>query len=107
MNRRRFLAAAASATAAATFSSACRSNRSGRAMTRATDRPIGANDDIRVAVVGFHLQGRSHIRAYQSMPGVRLVALCDVDDAVLQAGAADLAKNKVNAKTYRDIRALL
>ncbi len=102
MNRRQFLAVSA-AGAAASAVSACRSSRS----SSATTRPIGANGDIRVAVVGFNQQGKSHIRAYQAMPGVRLVALCDVDESVLQTEADALSKENINVRTYRDIRALL
>jgi predicted dehydrogenase len=67
----------------------------------------GANGDIRVAVVGFNGRGGNHISAYQKMPGVRLVALCDVDQKVLDKGAASLKKNGIEVQTYRDIRKLL
>lgn len=106
MNRRQFLTTTG-ATAASMLLSACESSRSQRATSNATTRPVGANDDIRVAVVGFHSHGKSHIRAYKNMPGVRLVALCDVDEAVLHTQANLLAKDNVRVKTYRDIRALL
>ncbi|MEK7993962.1 MAG: hypothetical protein AAB403_09190, partial [Planctomycetota bacterium] len=42
-------------------------------------RVLGANNDIRVAVVGFNSQGSNHIKYFSKLPGVRLVALCDVD----------------------------
>ena len=32
----------------------------------------GANDDIRVAVVGFRGHGRTHINAYLKIPGVQI-----------------------------------
>src|SRR5258708_2039581 len=44
---------------------------------------IGANDDIRIAVVGFNGRGKNHIDSYLKLQGVRIVALCDVDEAVL------------------------
>ena len=106
MNRRQFLTTTAAAGAAAVLS-ACNGGRAPNSVSSATTRPVGANDDIRVAVVGFHSHGKSHIRAYQKMPGVRLVALCDVDERVLQTQADLLAKDNVRVKTYRDIRALL
>jgi hypothetical protein len=46
-------------------------------------RVIGANDDVRVAVIGFNGQGQYHIRNLQNVPGVRIVALCDTDEKVL------------------------
>jgi predicted dehydrogenase len=44
---------------------------------------IGANDDIRIAVVGFNGRGKNHIDSYRALKGVRIVALCDADEAVL------------------------
>jgi predicted dehydrogenase len=68
--------------------------------------PTGANSEIRVAVIGFNAHGKSHIRAFKSMPGVRLVGLCDVDDEVLRAQAAELDREGIKVKTWRDMRAV-
>src|SRR5438045_2931910 len=46
----------------------------------------GSNEDIRVAVVGFNSRGGAHIDGYRRLQGVRLVALCDADTKVLDAG---------------------
>ena len=46
-------------------------------------RVLGANDDIRVAVVGFKSQGSNHIKYFSKIPGVRVVALCDADTAFI------------------------
>ena len=46
-------------------------------------RALGANDDIRVAVVGFRGQGGLHLRMLRELSGVRVVAVCDVDQGVL------------------------
>ena len=46
-------------------------------------RVLGANDDLRVAVVGFNSQGRTHLQALRGLAGVRVTALCDCDRAVL------------------------
>ena len=68
----------------------------------------GANDDIRVAVVGFHGQGGSHIERFVKMDGVRLVALCDVDGRVLDRKAESLAKeHSIKVEKYTDVRKLL
>ena len=40
----------------------------------------GANDRINVAVVGIRGQGQAHIKAYQELENVNVVALCDVDE---------------------------
>ncbi len=67
----------------------------------------GANNDVRVAVVGFNSMGKSHINAYRKMPGVRIVALCDVDTRVLDWGKQDFAKRNEKVGTYIDYRKLL
>jgi len=67
----------------------------------------GANSDIRIAVVGFNGRGQSHIKAYSSLKGVRIVALCDVDSNVLDKGVAQLAKANNQVKPFKDIRKLL
>ncbi len=64
----------------------------------------GANDDIRVAVIGFHGQGGSHISSLQRARGVRITALCDCDKEVLEGGAK---KFEGKVETYTDIRQLL
>ncbi len=67
----------------------------------------GANDDIRVAVVGIRGHGRSHIRNYQRLAGVRVVALCDADRAVLTNGVRDLDRQGVKVAAHTDLRKLL
>lgn len=67
-------------------------------------RAQGANDDIRVAVIGFRSQGSGHIGTLNKMKGVRLVALCDVDQQVLDKKATELGGE---IQKYTDIRKLL
>lgn len=67
----------------------------------------GANGDIRVAVVGFNSRGKSHIEGFRSLKGVRVVALCDVDQQVLDQAAAKLKADNTPVATYPDIRKLL
>ncbi|HEX2973946.1 MAG TPA: Gfo/Idh/MocA family oxidoreductase [Tepidisphaeraceae bacterium] len=70
-------------------------------------RAAGANDDIRVAVVGINGRGGDHINAFSKIPGVRVVALCDADQAVLDRRTAELDKKGIKATGYLDIRQLL
>ncbi len=70
-------------------------------------RVLGANDDIRVAVVGFRGQGGLHLRLLRELPGVRVVAVCDVDQSVLDREAARSSKNGEELATYTDVRKLL
>jgi predicted dehydrogenase len=45
----------------------------------ATSRVLGANNDIRVAVIGLGNKGGQHVKVFRSMRGCRVTALCDVD----------------------------
>jgi predicted dehydrogenase len=67
----------------------------------------GANSDVRVAVVGLNGRGRNHLSSLAKIAGVRVVAICDVDIAVLDRAAANLAKDGVTVKKFTDVRALL
>ncbi len=42
-------------------------------------RVLGANDRIRVAVVGLRGRGWDHVRGYKPIPGVEVAYFCDVD----------------------------
>jgi predicted dehydrogenase len=66
-------------------------------------------DTINVAVIGFGGRGGSHISGYrgQSKDGVRVAALCDVDQKVLSKGIAGFEKDKLQVTGYTDIRKLL
>ncbi|HEX2854613.1 MAG TPA: Gfo/Idh/MocA family oxidoreductase [Opitutaceae bacterium] len=70
---------------------------------RSWSQVAGANGDIRVAVVGLNGRGKNHLKSLSEVKGVRVVALCDADSAVLAKVAATLP----GAKTYTDIRELL
>ena len=76
-------------------------------------RAAGANDDVRLAVVGVGSrvkiggQGRNEIRSFRQVPGVRIVALCDVDDANLGAEVESFQKRKEQVAAYTDVRKLL
>ena len=69
--------------------------------------PGSANGDIRVAVVGFHGKGAQHIEKFRTMPGVRVVALCDVDRRVLDAQIEKFKARGETVAAYADYRTLL
>lgn len=68
---------------------------------------IGANDDIRVAVVGCGGRGGSLISGVSKTPGVRLVALCDCDQKILDAVVKKLADQGNSVRPYVDYRKVL
>ena len=93
LSRRTFLKTTAVAAAGATLPA------------RSWARVLGANDDLRVAVIGLNGRGRDHLKSLASVADVRVVAICDVDTAVL-----DRVKPTVNGgsvDTYTDLRKLL
>ena len=79
----------------------------------AWQRAYGANEAIRVAVVGTGGRGQDHIQGYSGnakksgLPGVRLVALCDVDTDHLDKSALELDKRNVKVDKYGDFRKML
>jgi len=48
---------------------------------RSWSQVAGANNDIRLAIAGLNGRGQGFINAFRATPGVRIVALCDVDTA--------------------------
>jgi predicted dehydrogenase len=66
------------------------------------------NDTVRVACVGVHGRGRSHIGAYNRLANVEIAAICDVDESVLDAQLAAVEKVKGKRPVgYTDLRKLL
>ena len=70
-------------------------------------RVRGANDDIRVAVVGIRSQGSNHIKWFGRIPGVRVVAICDADKSFLERERKKFAERNERVDTYVDYRKLL
>ena len=97
VNRRQFLKTSATATAWA-----------GVSIIANPRRVFGANDRVRVAVVGLHGQGWNHVGNYAKMDDVELAALCDVDNSVMEQRLKTLDKMKIKKPaTYVDIRKML
>ncbi len=80
----------------------------GMTLITPVSRVLGANDDIRVAVVGINGRGGSHISGFSEIKGVRVVAFCDVDRNVLGNKAQGFEKKYGRkVETYVDIRKML
>ena len=70
-------------------------------------RAAANTDDIRVAQIGFNGQGGGHIKNFLDR-GNPIVALCDVDEKVLNRKADELKeKTGTQLDTYTDYRKLL
>ncbi|MBM3861396.1 MAG: Gfo/Idh/MocA family oxidoreductase [Verrucomicrobia bacterium] len=95
LNRRQFLKATA-ATAA------------GAMLWKPNSLWAGANNRVRIAVIGIHGMGQSHIRSFSTLPDVEVAALCDVDENLFgDVIKKNFTSRKLRApKTYTDLRKL-
>jgi predicted dehydrogenase len=104
ISRRRFLKRSVAASAAIAGTGLC---------SAPWLRALGANDDIRLGVVGIGSRvkiggkGREEIKEFRKIPGVRIVALCDVDSANLDPEVNAFKKRNEKVDAYRDVRTLL
>jgi predicted dehydrogenase len=76
----------------------------------AINKRVSANDQIQLGAIGINGMGWANVKSALKVPGVTLVALCDVDKNVLDKRVAELDKMGVDSskvKTYGDYRKLL
>ncbi len=67
-------------------------------------------DQINIGAIGINGMGWSNLKAALKIPGINVVALCDVDKKVLDTRMAELVKMNVDTskvKVYGDYRKLL
>lgn len=77
-------------------------------MLGALPRVLGANDRLRVAVVGLNGRGKSHIGSYLKLDDVEVAALVDPDTKVLASRVADVGKRSGKEPAgYTDLRKVL
>ena len=73
----------------------------------------GANNDIRLGVIGVGSSvkiggmGKKEIRAHLKIPGIRFTALCDCDKAHLMPEIERLREHNPSIRAYTDMRELL
>ncbi len=71
---------------------------------------FSAADQVNIGAIGINGMGWSNVMAALNVPGVNLVAVCDVDKNVLDRRLGELSKKNVDVskiKTYGDYRKLL
>ena len=78
-------------------------------ITLADRMKVSANDKIHVGVIGCKGQGFSDLQAFLKNSEVECVALCDVDQSVLDQRAANVEKiqGRKPQKLYKDWRRLI
>jgi predicted dehydrogenase len=67
----------------------------------------GANDRVRVAIVGVRKKGIEHIKAFREVPGVQVAALCDCDTQFLDLEVKNLKDLHQTVTPSVDIRRVL
>jgi predicted dehydrogenase len=63
-----------------------------------------ANGDLRVCLIGFNGRGKGLAGELLKCKNARLVALCDVDSAVLDSYASELEKKEIKVIKFKDYR---
>ena len=77
----------------------------GAATAAAATRVWGANDRVRIAIVGLGGRGGNHLSNYSRMQGAQVVGLCDVDQASRERAQTTLLKNTgEKGKEFVDMR---
>jgi predicted dehydrogenase len=70
-------------------------------------KKIGASDKINVGLIGCKGMGWSNLSSLLKQPQVNCLAICDIDDAIIDMRKADLAKQNIRPQVYKDYRKLL
>ena len=71
-------------------------------------KKVGANDRIHVACIGFHGQGRTHLRNFSALPDSIVTTICDVDSNLADAGIRLIESRQKTAPKYvQDLRRIM
>lgn len=66
---------------------------------------VAASDKVDVAVIGLGGRGRNHMDFYSKMPEANIIAICDVNQAAVERGQAQVEKaTGKKPKGYADMR---
>ena len=70
-------------------------------------RILGANDRVRVGLIGLGGRGNAHLGSYLQIPGSQLAAICDVNQAARERANARITKaGQDKAVEFSDMRKL-
>ena len=73
----------------------------------------GANERVRIGVIGVRGMGYGHVQGYSALDGVEVAAICDVDESILAQRLASMPfggggdSRRRNLPRRRDVPAIL
>ncbi len=70
-------------------------------------RRVSQNDRINIGLIGANGMGWSNVRSFMKIPECNVMAVCDVDQNVIDKRVAEMNALNHTLKTYTDYRALL
>lgn len=79
----------------------------GQVSPSAWANPIGANDRVRIGIIGLGNKGGQHAKTLSKMAGVQITALCDVDPQQMAAVKAKLGPGHGAVFTTTDLRKVM
>jgi predicted dehydrogenase len=71
---------------------------------------VAPSDQLNIGAIGINGMGWANVKAALKVPGVNIIALCDVDKNVIDKRMAELAKMNIDTskvKTYNNYKGLL
>ncbi len=73
-----------------------------------SSRILGANDRVRIAVIGLRGRGKDHLKELSKISGVEVAAICDIDESVIAERLVTMTElGMAKPKTYGDVRKVL
>ncbi|MEN8226994.1 MAG: Gfo/Idh/MocA family oxidoreductase [Bacteroidota bacterium] len=84
LDRRTFLRRSGAATAATLVGTS--------SLAKGVSTRKSANETVNVAVIGIRSRGKTHYQALASIPNVRIVTLCDIDERLFEEAVAEVEK---------------
>ena len=101
--RRRFLGTLAGGAAAAATVSMSAASRDREETIPDRQQPASPNDQIQLALIGAGIQGTGDTATAITVPGVKLVAVCDLYDGRLESAKKRWGQDLFTTRDYREI----
>ncbi|MBL7815229.1 MAG: Gfo/Idh/MocA family oxidoreductase [Saprospiraceae bacterium] len=104
-SRRKFLqqiGATSLATVASPFASFANQEKAEERILR-YERPISANDKIRIGVIGYGVQGHFDLDTALKVPGVELAGICDLYTGRIENAKEKYGKDLFTTRNYKDL----